>query len=276
MKTARALVVLFFGMLVQASLFSQTVDFLVVSKSHTYTQTDNSTTVDTANPFTFEAHVEGSGDLSGAAVTLTKPSGTGSTTMAYNAGGDKWGIKTSFADQTSLDAAYGNGNYSLTAFGQTVNPISVTGDIYPSSAPLAILSGGTISGGVLNWDVSQSLTITLNGTANHMGININGQSYNVNPETFGGTTLSVTINPGDMVAGNTYNVELDFDNIVGGTIGNYGGTGAMAAAQYAGVYNTSTFFTINAIPEPSTYAAIFGVVALAGVMIYRRRRMQVA
>jgi hypothetical protein len=276
MRTMRASGVLFFGMLVHVSLFAQTVQFLVVSKSHTSTQTDNSTTVDTANPFSFEAHVEGSGDLSGGAVTLTKPSGSGSTTMTYNSGGQKWGLNASFADKTSLDAAYGNGNYSLTAYGQTVTPISVTGDIYPSVAPLATnLSGGTIVGGVLTWDVSQSLTITVNGTADHIGINISGQSYNVNPETFGGTTLSALINPGQMVAGNTYLVELDFDNIVGGTLGNYSGTGAMLSPQYAGVYNRSTTFTINAvsaIPEPATYAAIFGALALAGVMIHRRRQ----
>ena len=35
-------------------------------------------------------------------------------------------------------------------------------------------------------------------------------------------------------------------------------------------------FTVNAIPEPSTYAAILGTLALAGVFIHRRRRSRVA
>jgi hypothetical protein len=277
MKTTRLLMVLFFGMLVHTSLFAQVVQFLVVSKSHSYTQTDNSTTVDTGSPWGFDAHVEGSGDLSGGAVTLTAPSGSGSTTMTYNPGGQKWALNAFFADQASLDAAYGNGSYGLTAYSQSVSPISLTGDIYPLAAPLATnLSGGTIVGGVLTWDVSQSLTITVNGTASHIGINISGQSYNASPETFGGTTLSVVIGPGQLVAGNTYNVELDFDNIVGGTIGNFTGTGPMASPQYAAAYNANTSFTINAIsavPEPSTYAAIFGAVSLAGVMMRRRRQL---
>jgi len=274
MKTTRALGVLFFGMLVHASLFAQTVNLLVVSKVHSYTQTNNSTTVDATNPWSFAAHVEGSsGDLSGAAAMLTIPSGTGSTTMTYNAGGPKWSVNASFATQSALDAAYGNGNYSLTAYGQTVSPIAVTGDLYPS-APLATnLSGGTIVGGILTWDVSQALTITIAGTADHMGMNIDGTNYNASPEVFGQSSLTFTVPAASMMAGNSYSVELDFDKIVGGTLGNFGGTGAMATAQYAGVYTAATFFTISAVspvPEPSTYAAIFGAVALAGVMVGRR------
>jgi hypothetical protein len=277
MKTTRVVMALFFGMLVHASLSAQIVQFLVVSKSHSSTQMDNSTTVDTGSPWAFDAHVEGSGDLSGGAVTLTKPSGTGSTTMTYNPGGEKWALNAFFADQASLDAAYGDGNYGLTAFGQTVSPIFLSGGIYPSAAPIATnLSGGTIIGGVLTWDVSQSLTITVSGIADHIGINVNGQNFNASPETFGGTTLSVVIGPGQLVAGNTYNVELDFDNIVGGTLGSFSGSGEMLSTQYAAAYNRNTSFTINAIsaiPEPSTYAAIFGMVALAGVMLHRRRQL---
>jgi hypothetical protein len=271
MKTTRVILALFSVVVTATSTLAQTVDFLVVSKIHDYTQTNNSTTVDASNPWAFEAHVEGNGDLSAANALLTIPSGTGSTTMTFNAGGEQWRIQSSFANQGLLDAAYGSGAYSLTAYGQTVTPINVAGNLYPS-APLATnLSGGTIVGGVLTWDVSQALTITITGTADHMGINIDGNSYNANPEGFGVGFLTFTVPATTFVAGNVYNVELDFDNIVGGILGNFTGTGAMASVQYAGVYTAATSFTIQAVPEPSTYAAIFGAVALAGVMIRRRR-----
>ena len=59
MKTMRALGVLLFGVLFQTTLLAQTVNFLVVSKSHTFTQTGNDilSVVETANPWSFEAHV---------------------------------------------------------------------------------------------------------------------------------------------------------------------------------------------------------------------------
>ncbi len=205
---------------------------------------------------------------------LTIPSGTGSTTMTYNAGGPKWSVNASFASQAALDAAYGNGNYGLTAYSQTVSPISLTGDLYPS-APLASLSGGgTIAGGILNWDPSQSLTITISGTVDHMGIDVNGTNFSGGVDDFGVTTESFTIGAGSMLAGNSYNVELDFDKIVGGSLSKVG-SGTLNGANFAGVYSADTFFTINAVsavPEPSTYAAIFGAVALAGVMLRRRRQ----
>ncbi|HVT73912.1 MAG TPA: PEP-CTERM sorting domain-containing protein [Lacunisphaera sp.] len=275
MKTTRFLAIFLFGMVVQSSLFAQTVNFLTAEKFHNYTQTDDSTAVDASNPWSFSAHVEASaGDLSGAAATLTIPSGTGSTTMTYNASGPKWSVTASFASQAALDAAYGNGDYSLTAYGQTVSPISLTGDVYPV-APIASLSGGTIVGGVLAWDPSQALTITISGASiSHMAINVDGTGFNGSDEQFGGSTFSYTIDANSMLAGNNYNVELDFDNIVGGTLGTFGsGTGPMLNANYAGVYSATTTFAIQAIPEPSTYAAILGAVALAGVLL-RRRRLQ--
>ncbi|MDI1338022.1 MAG: PEP-CTERM sorting domain-containing protein [Lacunisphaera sp.] len=274
MKMMRVLMVLFLGMLVQSSLFAQIVNFLIVEKVHDYTQTDNSTTVDATNPWRFEAHVEGS-TLSGIpAPTITIPSGSGATTMIYNAVGDKWTINTPYATQGALDAAYGNGTtYSITARGETISPISLTGDSYPL-APLATnLSGGTIVGGILAWNVAQALTITITGTADHMGIDVNGMSYNNGIEAFSVGTLTFVVPAASMVAGNNYTVELNFDNFGGGTLGTVG-TGLLTGAQYAGIYNSSTQFTIQAIPEPSTYAAILGAVALGGVMIRRRHLLR--
>lgn len=253
--------------------FGQSVDFLLVSKQHTYTQTDNTTTADTVNPWRFRASVEGSSDISGITTpTMTIPGGTGSTTMAYNSGDNAWLTEGAYGSQSALNAAYANGAYSLTALGQTVSPITLTGDSY-TPAPLATLSGGTISGGVLFWDPSQALTITLNGSGiDHMGVFVSGGLYNQKAENFSVSQVQVTINAFDLVAGQSYLVELNFDDIVGGTAPTaVNGTGGMSATEYAAVYGSQTTFTIQAIPEPATYSAIVGGLALAGVL-YRRRR----
>ncbi len=196
--------------------------------------------------------------------------------MTYNAGGDKWDVKNTYTSQALLNAAYGDGNYSLTALTQTISPISITGDLFPS-APLATnLSGGTISGGILTWNVAQALTITITGAADHMSIDVNGTSYNNGTEAFSVASHTFIIPASSMLAGNNYNVQLNFDNVVGGIPGlQTVATGPLAfvPAQYAGIYNAVTTFTIQAIPEPSTYAEIFGAVALAGVVIARRRRV---
>ena len=67
--------------------------------------------------------------------------------------------------------------------------------------------------------------------------------------------------------GNTTNVELNFINgIAMDTTSVPGATGLTA-------YVTILSFDIQAIPEPSTYAAILGALALAGVLIRRRRQL---
>ncbi len=280
MKSTRVLLVLFSAMAAATIASAQTVNFLMVSLRHQYTQTDNSTTVDAVNPWSFRAAVEGpsgAGNISGITPpTLTIPSGTGSTTMTYDVGDSSWVVQNNYTSELLLNNAYGVGNYSLTALGQMVSPISLTGGTYPV-APLATdLSGGTIVAGVLTWNVAQALTITITGTADHMGTFVEGFNYNGGTESFGigSRSHTFTVPALSMTAGNNYFVELSFDDIVGGTnvFTFTGGTGGMSGAQYAGVYTAQTKFTIQAVPEPSTYAAMFGGLALMSVIIHRRRR----
>ena len=77
---------------------------------------------------------------------------------------------------------------------------------------------------------------------------------------------SYVISAGTLTAGVTYGVSLRFNhNFI-----DYGV--AISGANGNSGFTTENFFQIQAIPEPPTYAAILlGAVALAGVMIRRRR-----
>jgi hypothetical protein len=68
---------------------------------------------------------------------------------------------------------------------------------------------------------------------------------------------------GVTIASGFYTVELEF-NAIADIDNSYGNAIAL--------YTARTTFSIQAIPEPSAYAAILGALTLAGVMIHRRRR----
>lgn len=262
------------ALVMAGGLTAQTVDFVVVSKELSYNQTDNSTAALATNPWSFRADIEGS-SLSGIATpTLSSAGGTGSVAMTYDASDGDWLVGAQFSSQALLDAAYFNGSYGITVLSQSVSPISLTGDTYPT-APIATLSGGTIVGGVLTWNVSQALTITISGTGiDHMGVYVfaNGGGYDGGTDNFGVTSQAFTVPAFSMTSGQNYTVELSFDDIVGGTNTTaFSGTGGMSATQFAGVYTAQTKFTIQAVPEPGSYALICGIAAFMGMIVRRGR-----
>lgn len=268
----------FAGTIFMAAFVSgQTVTFVYVGKQQVYSQVDNTTTVDApGNYMGFRASVEGAGGsgLSSYTPSIALPGGTGSTSYTYNASDDEWLLEKDYADPTDLDAAYNNGSYSITVMSQTITGIALTGDSYPA-APLASLSGGTISGGVLVWNPNTALTITIGGSSiDHMGIYVYGQGYNNGAEGFGVSTQSFTVPAFSLVGGQSYTVELNFDDIVGGVAPlTFTGTGGMSSVDYAAAYTAQTKFTIQAVPEPAAYVAILGALALVGVIMQRRRQV---
>ncbi|MBI2813234.1 MAG: PEP-CTERM sorting domain-containing protein [Opitutae bacterium] len=157
------------------------------------------------------------------------------------------------------------------------------------------LSAGNFDGlGQLKINLAlNSYTFNLNGLAGypsggHVGIFLNG----VNEPSFvsgnnpGGEVRAesiklgtnndpevtfLTFNPSasNMVLGQTYTLEIEY-NLALNTASNLFGGGA--GELDLGLFTYRTQLTLIAVPEPSTYAAIFGGVALAGVMLHRRRR----
>jgi len=279
------------ALLAVTSANAQTVQYIIVGKEQYYTQLTNST-AGTGTNFQFSASIEGT-NLSGIAtpnLNSNSAGGTGPTgPFVYNSGDDAWYIEQNYGTGSALETAYpSGGSFSLTVLGESVAiGLPSEAPLRFTPIPLATLSGGTIVGGVLTWDVSQPLTISLidplNGsfaTVDHMALSIWGTNIDLGTGAFNNATQSFTI-PGTagvnntFIAGQTYTVEMEFVNIVGGTNLTAISGGALDGALQGGIYGRTTSFTIQAIPEPSTYAAFAGLGAL-GLAFWRRRRQLTA
>ena len=265
MKTMRMFLALFVSLAFFAGLSAQTITGFGVIKTNGVTQTVNGTS--TLSGTEFSAYVFGTG-LSGT-YSVTPPAGGSVTTaqnLTLNSSTDAK-LSVSFADVSTMNAAYGPGVYHMEVPNggspQSWDLQSLTGDLYPN-APLVT---GTWSGGLLQIDPTQNYTLTF---AAFGGFNTN-DSISMQIDGIGTnyfSNVSVTtflITAGTLTAGQTYDVSLRFNNnfIDMNAIG-VGGNGDAS-------FTTENMFQIQAIPEPSTYAAILGAVALAGVMIRRRR-----
>jgi hypothetical protein len=199
--------------------------------------------------------------------------------------GDNWHFESAgYAGQTELNAAYGSGNYTFqsASFSDIVLTLS-NADLYPN-APKATISTNSGLGFdwignnlVVNPSLFSTLTITtnaftdnFNASANHIGINGDNFTTDVSVESFntGTNSISLDIAAATFLSGSTSkNIELEFNNLIDQLSDT-----PTSGAQAISAFTSATRISIQVIPEPSTYAAIFGVVALAGVMMGRCRR----
>ncbi len=76
------------------------------------------------------------------------------------------------------------------------------------------------------------------------------------------------MNASEFVSGTTYQVEVEFDNILDGPNAL---SGQLTGGQAVAIYATRTQFNLLVIPEPSSYAALAGAGALALAVWHRRR-----
>ena len=204
-----------------------------------------------------------------------------------------WGAGPGGTGTGGMDGWFNNGAYTVTVNGETVN-LQLGGDgnvdVYPNT-PIATLSAGTWAGGGLNrlyLNPNEALTINTGtftnfGTAGYVsGINLfigqNGtdvvdmlslSSNLLNDAGWINTdSLEHTFGAGSLVAGTEYYVEIEFFNLT--TVQNISELdGALALA----IFSSRTQFSISVVPEPSTYAVICGALALAGVVVVRRRKV---
>lgn len=305
MNTTRSILALTAVVTAVTCSFAQSVNFIGVSKVVDYEQTSSSAPTIATNPYSFEAFIDGV-TLSAsfpintpATNTVTTPGGTiSSFNYIWDSGDNMWGYNpgttySGISGGSGLNDALANGTYSFSLHNNAVNfSLSLTGDSYVA-APLVTTNLGTWSGNKLvltQAEAAMALTISsgtfsgFNSGIDRVGINLYGinNGYNApEAQTFTLSSLDMNLVANSLTPGGTYKVEVDFNNIV-----DYLQNGNNVGANYSTLlnplgsdvkalvmYTTVTTFEIQVIPESSTYAAIFGALALAGAMIHRRRRL---
>jgi hypothetical protein len=244
--------------------------------------------------------------VAGSTMPTTDATTHNSGTLVFNDGEwrygspNGWGMSTpgNAGGLSSLNTLFANGAHSVTVQGNTY---SLDSDGAANNqafmvpvVPTLTFGGGTWSGGKYVIDVSQTLTITTNawaGFANptvgigaFMDVGLDGLPAEVDDSTKvfsrlaptmysadineSATTATFTVAANTLTAGQDYEGYATFARMVSQDTSQ---SGVFAIAWWA----NETNFTISAIPEPSTYAALAGLGAL-GLAMWRRRKVQAA
>lgn len=286
MKSMRFFIVLAGALFASAMMSGQTVtEFIIAKINDNYQTQDGSTSAGdfdnqgNTNAYGIFAQVTGTG-LSGtySFTTPTTPTPTTINITTVETGSLVYENAFAYADATALNAAFPDGDYSMAI------PNTNNSNLAPDSVSLFNLSGGTFSnvpmitggtwsGGRLLIDPTQNYTLNFIGfsgfgAGDSITLAIDGSGSNGHDVDSSSAVTSFLISAGDIVLanGNTTRAELNFINGIDTDTSITGATG------FTG-YVTILSFEIQAIPEPSTYAAIFGALALAGVILRRRRRV---
>lgn len=246
---------------------AQTLTGYGVIKTYSVTQTSSGAPVAGSDPYSLSSYVFGSG-LTGT-YSFTAPGGSAQDLTIAGNGASADFSSGNYTTSGALNTAYAEGVYNMAlpninGAPQSAALPSFTGDAFPNSPTI---TSGTWSGGMLLIDPTQNFSLTfgaLSGFSSDDSIKL--QIDGIGTNYFANTSVtSFTIDALTLTAGQTYSASLRFNNnfidygtTIGGANGNSG-------------FTTETVFQIQAIPEPSTYAAILGSLVLAGVVVRRRR-----
>lgn len=266
-----------------ACLPAQVISEYIVAyiKDHYQTQdgiTSNGDLYNQANTNVYGlfAQVSGTGLTTG--YSFTPPGGSAIAINSPETGALFFEDAFNYAGTTALFAAYPEGDFSMAVpntngANQTVSPFPLSGGAFPS---IPEIIGGTWSGGKLQIDPTQNYTLTFSGfsgfgAGDSIRLGIDGTGSNGHDDESSTAVTTFFIPAGSIVLspGQTAGAELNFINGITSDSSTIPG-----ATGFTG-YVTILSFQIQAIPEPSTYAAVFGGFALAGALVYRRRRLTV-
>jgi hypothetical protein len=200
-----------------------------------------------------------------------------------------WGA--GWTTQAALNTQYGTGNFFLTLGDATATPtlsLNTVNPVYPISPTLT--SGGTWSGTNLLIDPTVTTVLTFNTGSftaysaatgsSTSGAQIKFEFVDSNLEPISAPSVSqnglgksdpaltsFTIVPGTLVPGQTYNFQANYTAY--DTVNNASFTGTGISGNPVGLAGelTTTFITIQAVPEPSSAVLLLG----SGLILVLRR-----
>lgn len=266
---------------------AQTVSYVVISKSHSYSQSSWGTpTESTTTPWEFGAFVVGSGltasnPITSASFTSVSGGTVGSGSLAFDV--KEWEAEYGYSLQAQLQGAFFDGNYTMTLNGTYTTPTrNLTSTLYPNNPQFTLLSGTAgWSGNILVVDPTTELVFSTGTFSTNfstgftrIGWDVSGNGYfdSNGMGDFSSNTATITIPAGSLIAGNNYDLYAEFGRIIDqGVLTGTGITG-LDSATFATILHTSANIQLYAVPEPASYAAVLGTLVLVGVAVQRRRR----
>lgn len=246
--------------------------------------------------FGYNTNALGTGTFTINGGVITNGYGSSRTLSTNNA--QTWAGNFTFGTTGSSgqDLNLGTGAVSLTA-NRTVTVSSTT-------ASRTLTVGGVISGSGFSLTKAGTATLALGGANTYTGGTVvsagtlatlsTGGDFGTGNISLTGTTSKLTLGNASSIADTatlsfistmaTGSINLNFDGteLLAGIYKTNGTPSSIVAGLYTAdelnTFFSTTIFTgtgslqFGAVPEPSTYAALFGGLALAGVVFTRRRR----
>ncbi len=170
---------------------------------------------------------------------------------------------TSNGSQNSLNLPGADGVWGL-MFGVASTPLSPLPD---SNEPIQLFLGDGINWSIL--DVSEGDAVIASSQLSDVAFQSGSQSGILQLSTFPGVQLGPEVDAGDILTISGSASIVDFLNVR--TARFRLEPGELRAGTFTSQYNGQTL-TLNVVPEPSTYAAIFGVAALGLALVRWRLR----
>lgn len=228
---------------------------------------------------------------------ITFPVGAGnSPTWATSGGYNRYQYGDARTTQSGLNTSYGSGTYTFTMGNATAQPtlsLNLTNPVLPATPMLT--SGGTWNGGNLLIDPTAGATLVFNtgdftNYTQGLGGKINFLLFKTSdyPATIGSSPQSVyapeigktdaaltsyTIAPGTLTNGQVYTLQVNYTHIESTNTIPFTGMGISGSPLGMTLDTTTTFITIEAVPEPSSAVLLFGgVIGVLGLRWRAARR----
>jgi len=311
-KPTRSLLLAASALLAVCSASAQVADLVTVERLGEYHQSSASAPSLVGYRFDVAINSLADDDLSlitpptvGLAAGSTAPTDISSThnsgTLVFNDGEwrygspNGWGVSNAILG--NLNTLFANGPTTVTVQGNTytldTNGAANDQAFLPPVTPTLTMSGGTWSGGKYVIDVSQALTITTSnwagfhtaGIGGLINIDVDGvadsevvlsrlapASFTGNLETDTNVTSATFIIPANTLTVGDHEGYASFHRMVSQDTSQ----ASVFAVAWWGNETSFTISAVSAIPEPSTYAAMAGALALGLAAWHRRRRQATA